>query len=648
MYASILFDIPVARSFLYEIPPEMDVQVGMRVVVRFSRRKKTGYVVKVQKDREGSFRILPVERVVDKEPIFGTGEISLAEWMARFYLCSPGEALSLMIPGGRRDSGMPAFESESVCNTIEKLSFFQQSALDRIEKEPGGMFYLWGVTGSGKSEVFLRAAEHVIAQNKQVIYLVPEISLTGQLASLVVDRFDKRVAILHSALTPSQRLTQWRRIISGKVDLVIGARSAVFAPVPSLGMIVVDEEHENSYKADSTPRYHARQVAQYRCEKTGATLVMGSATPSLEAWRLQKEGKITCLTLPERVAGGTLPQIEIVNMKGQPSELSEQLETRMQDVLSRGRQVVLFLNRRGYSYYFHCRSCGYEMICPNCSVSLTYHSSPSRMVCHYCGYQTKPVKVCPECGSVDVGFSGFGTERVEKAVRDRFPFASVLRLDADTSSNRKEMVREVERFKKGEYDILLGTQMVSKGLNFPRVELVGIVLADSGMNIPDFRSRERVFSLLTQVAGRAGRYDDRGRVVIQTFHPEDPAIEAVRKGDLRGFYEQEMAIREMTGFPPFTRMVNLVIRGRRESTVKAEAERLEALLTALNGGDPRVEILITDACPISKQCNWYRWHILLRSAFPARLHLLVSSAIGQFDAPSTVYIEVDIDPLRLA
>ena len=652
MFACVLVDRPLKQEFTYLVPEGMEVSVGKRVIVPFGRQELTGYVVGLQDHFEASgFSVLPIKRLVDTQEVFGSEEIRLSGWMSRFYLCSQGEALALMIPGGKRESIVPtmSMEADDALCVVDRLTDEQREAIETICKAESSMYYLYGVTGSGKSEVFLRSAERIIAQGRQVIYLVPEITLTFQLAKMVQHRFPDRVAILHSALTDSQRLSEWKRIREGKVDLVIGARSAVFAPVPRLGMIVIDEEHETSYKADQCPRYHARQVAQWRCQQAHALLVMGSATPSMEAWKMAKEGKVRYLELPHRVGGGKLPEISVVDMKGVPTTIGPQLEEAMHRTLEKGKQVVLFLNRRGFSYYFHCKSCGYEMTCPHCSVSLTYHKAKEMMVCHYCGYHTRPVHVCPQCHSPDVGYSGFGTEMVEHEVRSLFPGRKVARIDADVSASDRHQskVRKIiESFGKGEIDILLGTQMVAKGLNFPGVELVGVVLADSGLNIPDFRAEERTFALLTQVSGRAGRYHGDGKVLIQTFHPENAAIVAAKEGALKAFYETELENRKLTGFPPYSRLVNLVVRGRKEEHVIKACGTLEALVRECNEAN-EVEVMCNDACAIERKGDYYRRHLLLRSFHPAGLQAVAARVLGAFKVPSDIYVEVDIDPMQM-
>lgn len=664
-YAQIVAAIPLRQSFTYEVPSSMEasVMVGVRVVVPFGKRELTGYVIGLtDASPDPAFAIKPIKRVIDKEPLFGGSEVDLAAWMARFYLCSQGEAIAIMIPGGRRDSGMPALDVDDAPDApVQVLTDPQREAIQAILSQDRPMYYLYGVTGSGKTEVFLRVAEAMIAQGRQVIYLVPEITLTHQLARQVSFRFEGKMAVLHSALTPSQRLAQWKRIKRGEVMLAIGARSAVFAPFEHLGLIIIDEEHENSYKSGSSPRYHARQIAQKRCQDCGATLVMGSATPSLEAWKLMEDDKqMRRLHLPYRVAGGVPPKMAVVNMLGESRTISRALQTEVQRVLDRHKQVILFLNRRGFSYFFHCHSCGYEMTCPHCSVALTYHKEHGgEMVCHYCGYKRKPIDVCPDCGSLDVGYSGFGTEMVEQEVRSLFPYASVARLDTDSAKDKDLMGQVLDDFRTGKTDILLGTQMVAKGLNFPGVELVGIVLADSGMNIPDFRAQERTFSLLVQVSGRAGRYNDQGRVIIQTFRPDNPAIVYAYSGKITEFYEQELQVRRETGFPPYSRLINLVLRGRNEQKVADATELLAALLQDLcgqlqrqaieKGHDPESapEVFGWSECPLEKIAGNWRHHILLRGEQPASVHAVVTKALEVFPVPSGIYVEVDVDPLQM-
>ncbi len=654
MYAQVVLNLPLEGEFTYLIGEHEGCQVGVRVVVPFGRRELTGFVVALKEDiGEVTYEIKTLKRVVDKEPLFGEEEIELALWMSRFYLCSFGEALSTMIPSGRVDRDPPSTIEDEMEEpvTTEMLSAEQSGAINSILESSNRLHYLYGVTGSGKSEVFLRIAEALIAKGQEVIYLVPEITLTHQLARQVSKRFEGKVAILHSGLTPSQRIAAWRKIIKGEVKLAIGARSAIFAPFKNLGLIVIDEEHENSYKSGSNPRYHARQIAQRRATTQDALLVMGSATPSLEAWHMMEEGVVERHHLVQRVAGGIPPEISVVNMLAEESLLSKKLVREMKATLDKGRQVILFLNRRGFSYFFHCRSCGYEMSCPHCSVALTFHKGPNRMMCHYCSYNRSPITVCPECSSLDVGYGGFGTEMVEKEVQRTFPLAKIARLDTDTAGKQRDVAQLLSSFRGGEIDILLGTQMVAKGLNFPKVDLVGIVLADSGLNLPDFRSQERTFALIVQVSGRTGRFNQWGKVVVQTYRPDNMAIRMATEGDLETFYTQELAMRRETSFPPFSRLINFVIRGGNKSRVTAEIEHLRLLIETLIGmletRDDSPSILGVAPCPLEKIANKWRYHLVLRGGRINELLQIATAVKREFKVAPSLFLEIDVDPLQL-
>ncbi|MCK9286402.1 MAG: primosomal protein N' [Sphaerochaetaceae bacterium] len=658
MFVHVLLNTPLTREFTYDVPEGIQAEIGMRCIVPFGNREVTAYIVGVASHmHDTSFEIKPIKRLIDKQPIFSSDLVRLAYWMSKFYLCSPGEALSTMIPGGRRDAGIPPFVLADDFSQIEDadLSNEQKQAIDLITNGQSSLHYLYGITGSGKSEVFLRVTQHVIDQKKQVIYLVPEITLTHQLAGQVLNRFKGRVAILHSGLTPSQRLAEWRKIKNGEVDLAIGARSAVFAPFDRLGMIIIDEEHENSYKAGNTPRYHARQVAQYRVSIHGALLLMGSATPSLEAWQMMVEGQVMRHDLSTRVAGGVLPSVSIVNMQAEQRTLSHKLLGMMDEVLSRKKQVILFLNRRGFSYFFHCKYCGFEMTCPHCSVALTFHKELNKMVCHYCGHRQQPISVCPECSSVDVGYSGFGIEMVEQEVRSSFPYASIARLDTDIAHEKGIMASVLDDFKQGKIDILLGTQMVAKGLNFPLVELVGIVNADSSLNLPDFRAQERAFSLIVQVSGRAGRFNNKGKVLVQTFRSDNPAVAFATSGQHQQFYDQELAARKAARFPPFSRLINFTVRSASKEKARIEIEKIAQIaLTAISHLEQThaivselPEIVGYAPCPLEKIAGNWRQHLVLRGNHVSNLLRVAGWIHSHYKAPSRVYLEVDVDPLQM-
>ena len=640
----VVFNLPVDRRFTYAAPPDLEVKAGMRVTAPFGSRRLLGYVVAdgVQAP-PGLAEIKQVLRRIDTQPLFGPRELSLAQWLSGMYLCSLGEALAAMLPGGRREVVGEELAEELEAEAEIQLSSDQVQAVERLSEAREGMFYLHGVTGSGKTEVFLRAAASVLARGRSVIYLVPEISLTHQVVETFSRRFGSQIAVLHSGLSPSRRLNEWGRLRDGLAHLAIGARSAVFAPVRDLGLVVIDEEHEGSYKSGTTPRYHARQVAMHRARAEGAVLVMGSATPSLEAWHSIKEGRIPCLTLGQRMSGGRLPEVRVRGLAGESVPLSRPLIEEIRRTHEEGRQTILFLNRRGFAYFFHCRSCGYEMKCRQCSVALTFHKQRGQMVCHYCGFRTAPITVCPECGSLEVGYSGFGTEKIEEELARLFPDLTVRRIDTDAVQQRGALRRLLDEFRSGRIDILVGTQMVAKGLNFPGVKLVGIVLADSGLHLPDFRSAERTFGLIVQVSGRAGRYHPDGIVVVQTYMPANRTIALAAQGRLEEFYAEELENRRAMGFPPYTRLIRVVFRSRNPAKAQQAAADFVRPLEAGGG----VELLGPAECPLAVIAGNSRTQVLLRCPDFARVHAAAHRALRSFTPPAGVYLEVDVDPVSL-
>jgi primosomal protein N' (replication factor Y) (superfamily II helicase) len=644
-FVEIAFNLPVRKVFTYALPDGSAAEIGRRVSAPFGARQLTGMIVGTRDEPpDGVAEIREVMRVIDERPLFNDRVLQLARWMARMYMCSLGEALSAMIPGGRRETEQEESVLEEEVREHE-LATQQSDAIAAVLAKGIGSYYLFGVTGSGKTDVFLHVAREVVSRGKGVIYLVPEIALTHQAVRIFRTLFKDRLAILHSSLTPSQRLKEWMRVLDGSVDIAIGARSAIFAPFPRLGLVVIDEEHEGSYKSGTTPRYHARQVAMYRASQEEAVLLMGSATPSLEAWHHMKEGTLTGLRLPDRLSGGAMPTVEVVDMRRQQAPLSAPLLDMIGRVHAEGRQSILFLNRRGFSYMFHCRSCGYEMTCEHCSVAMTYHKERQRMVCHYCGSSAAPVTVCPVCGSLDVGYSGYGTEGIEEELGRHFPHMVVRRIDTDAVKKKKVLKEALTDFREGRIHVLIGTQMVAKGLNFPGVKLVGIVNADTGFQMPDFRAAERTFSLLVQVSGRAGRSIPDGIVLIQTFRPGAAAIIMAREGRLEEFYGAELDMRRQLGFPPFSRLIRLVVRSRnRQKALDACAALARALQERIEGA---AEILGPAECPLARISGSYRYHCIVRATRFTEAHARVSAALEAFRAPAAVYVEVDVDPQAL-
>jgi primosomal protein N' (replication factor Y) len=648
-YLEVLFDIPRLGELSYRNDPENPAAFGQRVAAPLGRREAVGFVVgESETCALEDAQVKRILRRIDKESLFDARTVELARWLAAMYFCSPGEALAAMLPSGRREAEAGAAIDTGeleICESPLPLSAEQKYALERITCNRSGLSYLYGLTGTGKTEVFLQAAEATLAEGRGVIYLVPEIALTGQVVDAARRRFGPTCAVLHSRLPRARRLAEWRRILRGEARFAIGARSAVFAPVRDLGLIVVDEEHEASYKSGAAPRYHARQVAMRRGSVERARVVMGSATPSVEAWRLMDEGVIERLHLTVRLAGGAKPQVEIVDMRNESGPISGRLAEAVRSAYAEGGQSILFLNRRGFSYFFRCATCGHEIRCRNCSVALTYHKDRDALVCHYCGYRVSPPSACPECGSLDIGWVGFGTERIEEEAARLFPDMRIRRLDADSTARAGELESAIEDFREGGADILLGTQMVAKGLNFPRVKVVGVVLADTSLNFPDFRAAERAFSLIVQVAGRTGRFSPDGRVILQTYRPANEVILLAAAMDAPGFYARELEVRRELGFPPFARLVRIVFRSKEKTrALSAAGEFSRFLQPRLPSG---AEILGPAECPLGMVAGSYRWQIILRAVELGPLHRAVASALEEYRPPSTVAIEPDVDPVNL-
>lgn len=663
-YLQIVLNLPLNQTFTYSCiedseDPSLTPETGKRAEVRFGNRKMTGFIVSVsdvipENCPVTADKIKSVSKILDKEPLFSEDTYELAGWISRYYICSIGEAVFSIIPSkAKRESSASFFsiDDELSGKTTNKLSEEQQRAVEEITssvKNKKSLYhYLYGPTGTGKTEVFLQCAEWLLTQDKGVIYLVPEIGLTPQVVKAVTSRFGNTAAVLHSGLTPSQKLSEWRRIMHKEARIVIGARSAVFAPVPDLGLIIIDEEHDSSYKSGDTPRYHARQVAMHRCAGLKIPLVMGSATPSVEAWHLMKSNRLSSHTLTKRLAGGAMPVIKAIDLSkiNESGCISNELRDEIVKTLDNKKQVILFLNRRGFTHFFRCNSCGYEIKCKNCSVQMTYHKAENRLRCHYCGWSVQPPQSCPQCSSLDVGYSGFGTEYIESETHAKFPGARIIRIDTDSLTKKGELQEKLDAFRKGDYDIMLGTQMVAKGLNFPNLQLVGVILADTGLHMPDFRANERTFSLITQVAGRAGRYFPDGKVLVQTYNPLREPILYACTGQIEKFYTGELETRKILGFPPFSRLIRLVFRSANQLQAESFARDASNILqkTLKNKAD----IIGPAECPILKISQNYRYQIILRSGNINILQQAVSDLMYNYTHPQSVYIEFDIDPVSL-
>lgn len=540
------------------------------------------------------------------------------------------------------------------------LNDAQQTALDEIlsasRERQSKTFLLHGVTGSGKTEVYLQAIANAVAAGKEAIVLVPEISLTPQ----TIERFRKRfdhVAVLHSHLTDVERHWHWKRIAEGEIQVVVGARSAIFAPCPNLGLVVIDEEHESSFKQEQTPRYHAREVAIQRCRLEGCPLVLGSATPSLESWQAAIEKKFHLLSLPHRVADLPMPRVSILDMRHGPGSggyraISKPLADAIRETVTPGGQVILLLNRRGFSTTLLCPQCGRVEKCQHCDISLTYHKEIHRLLCHSCDAEFMPPEKCADCGMPAIRFAGFGAERLEEEVRTRFPDFRCARMDSDTMRSAAHYEETLGAFRRGEIDILLGTQMIAKGLDFPNVHLVGVISADTGRNLPDFRASERTFQLIAQVAGRTGRGETPGRVLVQTFNPEDPAILAASRHDYLRFVRQELPNRQELGYPPFEPIIRVIVRSPNEANARdcarMIAERFRHALPVDHGTNaPKIRVLGPAAAPVAKLRDAYRMHFQIHVRDVSVRQKLLERVFDGLELPSDVEYAIDVDPVSM-
>lgn len=550
-------------------------------------------------------------------------------------------------------------EPEQVCAPPIRLTQKQEAAFQSLLKQyrcgQGGVSLLFGVTGSGKTQVFLRMIDEVSAQGRGVIVMVPEISLTPQTVAIFRRRYGEKVAVFHSALSLGERLDEWKRVKNGEAGIVIGTRCAVFAPFENIGLIVMDEEQEHTYKSESSPRYHARDVAKFRCAQHKALLVLASATPAVESYAAARSGRYTLNVLDERYGGAVLPEVVTVDLcaesaAGNRTAISRRLFEELRQTLSEGRQSILLMNRRGYHTFVACRSCGHVVTCPHCSISLTYHRANGRLMCHYCGYSEPFRDTCPECGAQDVRYAGSGTQRVEDELAQLLPNARVLRMDADTTMSRYAHEDKLAAFARGEYDIMLGTQMVAKGLDFPNVTLVGVISADQQLYNDDYRSLERTFALLTQVVGRSGRGGMRGRAVIQTLTPENPVIRLAARQDYDAFYQTEILLRRAMIYPPFCDMLCIGFVGGKEVQVESASKCFLEQLKALSQSNyPEQKFIVLGPMPprIAKLSNKFRYRLIIKCRNTQGFRAMIAQLLTQFPKDARfkeVTIYADMNP----
>ncbi|MCG2711348.1 MAG: primosomal protein N' [Candidatus Omnitrophica bacterium] len=667
-YVQVAVNLPLSDVFDYSVPDALQdsIEIGKRVRVPFRNRTIVGFIVKIS-EHTAIPRTRDIKEIIDQEPLLSQDLLTLTRWMADYYFCSWGEAIEAAVAGpfkgGKtfvrlRKSTEPLRQIKESPEAIEHvLNAHQDRALTQISKclhdELFGVFLLHGITASGKTEVYFVAIEQAFKKNKETIVFVPEIALTPQTLERFINRFGKeKVAVIHSRLSKGEKFLEWQRIKQGDVKIVIGARSAIFSPLKNLGLIIVDEEHENTYKQEDVPRYHLVNTAIKRAQISNAAVILGSATPSLESTYAARRNEFKFIELPQRIKGSDLPAVQIIDMRQQRQRakhlqvLSKLLEDHIAKCLKNKEQVILFLNRRGFSTYVHCSKCGHIMQCPRCNIALVYHFDLKKLVCHHCGYHVKTQELCPQCSGNYMRYSGTGTQKVESELHRLFPNAKIGRMDSDALKKKNSHFEIFDDFKERKIDILIGTQMLAKGLDFPNVTLVGVISADVTLNLPDFRASERTFSLLTQAAGRAGRGKTAGKVIIQTYTPGHYAIQCAIKHDYNDFYEQEMIFRKQLELPPYAHMINIVLRSKEEEKAAAAAQALARILKQKSNAF-KINMLGPSVMPAAKLRGYFRYGIIIKDKDVLKINAILKEAFKSWKVSSKVKVAVDVDPLRV-
>lgn len=661
--------VRVNRSFHYVLTPEQRANLvpGSVVEVKFRNRPTHAFVLGFpEKSDYPVEKLKAVESVLFPAPIFDEKMLKFLTWVSEYYCHPLGEVISAAVPKqawtlserkrkSKKERTDPSLGLEARKPPVTDLTAEQTKAVDTIlNSQENKAFLLHGVTGSGKTEVYITVLEKVLAQGKGAIILVPEIALTPQLVGRFSQRFPGQIAVLHSDLTPRERGEQWLQLHSGKARIVIGARSAVFAPIHNLGLIVVDEEHETSFKQEDSLRYHARDLAVVRGSLENAKVILGSATPSLESMANAKAGKFILVPLTKRVQDRPLPKTFFVDLKDQEQQFSKEapwitkfLIGRIEKTMREGQQAMLYLNRLGYAHFLFCQDCGHTWRCRNCDVALTYYKHPPSLRCHYCALIIPSPDKCQECEGTHMEAMGVGTEQVERVLTQLFPKARIGRMDRSVIKGRAELEDILQRIAAKEVDIVIGTQMIAKGHDFPGIALVGILVADASLNLPDFRAHERTFQVITQVSGRAGRADVPGEVVIQSLNPQHPILLAAAENRSDDYYRWELDARRTFGFPPFQRMAMLRFQHKNEAKVVEFARAMaEQIKYRIAQSGLKCEVVGPAEAPLSKLKNVFRWQALLKSDSVKELHGLLHFALDFADSSkSGVGFAVDVDPV---
>ncbi len=719
MVAEVIIDSNVSKlnkTFDYEIPADLNIQIGSRVFVPFGSKKELDEGIVVNIKEKSEYKVKQIAGLQEEQ--IDDNYIELAKWMGHRYFCNIAECLKLMLPPGRtsknvnnrikekkancinlaksKDEIKEAIENKliksekqkrvlefmlnndnvtyqdiniftdatsSVINALVKKGYIskdevsiernplvnesvarteklkltdeQKNAIEQIKNS--GEYLIYGVTGSGKTEIYLQLIEKNLLQGKSSIMLVPEISLTPQTVNRFIARFgSEKIAILHSKLSIGERFDEWNRIKNGKAKIIIGARSAIFAPAQNLGMIIIDEEHDESYSSEMSPRYNTIEVAEFISKKFEIPLVMGSATPDMRSFYKAKNNQIKLLTLTKRANNSTLPNVKIVDMRnelanGNKSMISKDLREAIQRNIENNHQTILFLNRRGFSTFVMCRDCGYTVKCKRCNITLTYHKEENKLKCHYCGYEQKVVTECPECHSKNIKFFGAGTQKLEEEVKTMFPTATTIRMDIDSVSKKNSYEEILNEFKDKNINILIGTQMVVKGHHFPNVTLVGVITADTDLNMGDFRASEKTFQTLTQVSGRAGRGNEKGNVIIQTYNPDNYAIEYSKTQNFDLFYNTEISIRKELKYPPFCDIIVINMSSKNKNDLQVSIKNIHSFLKDKVINEKFGVLLYSPVtCPIDKIKDRYRMRILIKCLYDKKMNRLINETMNYF------------------
>ncbi|QFP42274.1 primosomal protein N' [Borrelia miyamotoi] len=651
-YYEIAFNIPLNRLFLYKYKEKL--KIGIRVITNFNGKDKIGIIIKrhtkEELNEDFKFEIKNILKVIDENEIIIDHNINLAHWISKKTFSGFGEALFCGLPkalsSNKRINNDNKNKNENLDSKIPIQLNEEQNKIykDIIVSNIQNTFYLFGIPGSGKTEIFIKLCENYLEQKKQIIFLIPEISLGHQIVKRIkITLGTNKVYEYNSKVSKSKKVLIWNKVKNGENLIIIGIKSALMLPFKNLGLIVMDEEHEYTYKSENTPRFHSRHIGFFLQSTFNAKFVMGSATPSLEAYLAMENNQIKKIVLNNKFFKKTFKELKIIDMKKERQIISSELLYSIQKSLIDKRQALIFINKRGYSKTIECNTCEYVICCPNCSFNLTYHKSENKLICHYCNHKTNIINNCPDCNSQDIAYKAYGIQFIEKELKKFLPNARIARTDSDI--NNKEIIKSINEFENGQLDILIGTQIIAKGFNFKQIKTLGIINADIGMGLPDFRSSERIFAIISQVLGRAARFQSDNTIIIQTKNPDYYAIKYAYEGKYEEFYQEEIKIRKELNYPPFKKIIRIVVRSHKEESAKHKClEFFEISKKSLN---EEIEYFGPSKAPMSKISKYYRYNIIYLSKSFNLLEKLIQNTKEKVKSTRDTYIEIDYYPISL-